>query len=210
MLDLADVPAADLVVELGAGTGVQTGEILARLGPDARLVAVRSTRQLSALLEERYDDPRLQVVCDSAENLDAYLGGQPGRRPRLGPALHLPGRPSCGGGSSTRCPGLWPHGRNGADPVLAAAAGGLRRRFPLSAPADLAVERAPGVPVRLLAGRARLTSRPSWLTPCGPGSPSIVSSGSRGDQVAEPGRSAPGTPAVSPVAVLAAGTPLNL
>src|SRR4051812_18255207 len=30
MLDLADVPAADLVVELGAGTGVQTGEILAR------------------------------------------------------------------------------------------------------------------------------------------------------------------------------------
>ena len=33
MLDLADVPAADLVVELGAGTGVQTEEVLARLGP---------------------------------------------------------------------------------------------------------------------------------------------------------------------------------
>src|SRR3712207_205524 len=30
---------------------------------------------LAALLEERYDDPRLQVVCDSAENLDTHLGG---------------------------------------------------------------------------------------------------------------------------------------
>lgn len=76
MLDLADVPAADLVVELGAGTGVQTGEILARLKPGARLVAVEIDPRLSALLEERYDDERLQVVTDSAENIDAYLDGQ--------------------------------------------------------------------------------------------------------------------------------------
>ena len=53
MLDLADVPAADLVVELGAGTGVQTGEILARLRPGARLVAVEIDAKLSALLEKR-------------------------------------------------------------------------------------------------------------------------------------------------------------
>lgn len=77
MLDLADVPAADLVVELGAGTGVQTGEILARLGPDARLVAVEIDPKLSALLRERYaSDGRLEVVTDSAENVDAYLGGR--------------------------------------------------------------------------------------------------------------------------------------
>jgi phospholipid N-methyltransferase len=37
MLDMADVPGAGLVVELGAGTGSQTAEILARMGPDARL-----------------------------------------------------------------------------------------------------------------------------------------------------------------------------
>ncbi len=77
MLDLADVPAADLVVELGAGTGVQTGEILARLRPDARLVAVEIDPKLSALLRERYaGDERLEVVTDSAENVDAYLGGR--------------------------------------------------------------------------------------------------------------------------------------
>ncbi|SDG07732.1 Phospholipid N-methyltransferase [Blastococcus aurantiacus] len=77
MLDLADVPAADLVVELGAGTGVQTGEILARLKPDARLVAVEIDPKLSALLEKRYaGDDRLQVVTDSAEKVDAYLDGK--------------------------------------------------------------------------------------------------------------------------------------
>jgi phospholipid N-methyltransferase len=76
MLDLADVPSADLVVELGAGTGVQTGEILARLRPDARLVSLEIDPQLAKLLEERFDDTRLQVVCDSAENLDVHLGGK--------------------------------------------------------------------------------------------------------------------------------------
>ncbi|RFU20802.1 class I SAM-dependent methyltransferase [Geodermatophilus marinus] len=76
MLDLADLSAAGLVVELGAGTGVQTGEILARLGPGARLVSLEIDPDLAKLLDARYDDPRLQVVCDSAENLDTHLDGQ--------------------------------------------------------------------------------------------------------------------------------------
>jgi phospholipid N-methyltransferase len=76
MLDLADVPRAELVVELGAGTGVQTGEILARLSPAGRLVSLEIDPDLAKLLDERYDDPRLQVVCDSAENLDTHLGGK--------------------------------------------------------------------------------------------------------------------------------------
>jgi phospholipid N-methyltransferase len=76
MLDLGDVPGADLVVELGAGTGVQTGEILARMRPDARLVALEIDPALARLLEERFDDPRLQVVCDSAEQLEQHLAGE--------------------------------------------------------------------------------------------------------------------------------------
>lgn len=75
MLDMGDVPGADLVVELGAGTGSQTGEILARMGPDARLVALEIDAGLVRVLKERFDDPRLHVVCDSAENLAAYLDG---------------------------------------------------------------------------------------------------------------------------------------
>jgi phospholipid N-methyltransferase len=76
MLDLGDVPGARLVVELGAGTGVQTGEILARLAPDARLLALEIDPSLAKLLGDRFDDPRLQVVCDSAENLQDHLAGE--------------------------------------------------------------------------------------------------------------------------------------
>ena len=76
MLDMADVPGASLVVELGAGTGSQTGEILARMGPDARLVALEIDPQLADLLEERFDDPRLTVVRDSAEHLRDHLGDE--------------------------------------------------------------------------------------------------------------------------------------
>jgi len=76
MLDMADVPAADLVVELGAGTGVQTGELLARMRPDARLLAFEVDPRLATLLRERYDDARLQVVSESAEHVAAHLGGR--------------------------------------------------------------------------------------------------------------------------------------
>ena len=74
MLDMGDVHGASLVVELGAGTGSQTGEILARMSSGARLVALEIDPRLADLLEERFDDPRLQVVCDSAENLRDHLG----------------------------------------------------------------------------------------------------------------------------------------
>jgi phospholipid N-methyltransferase len=48
--------------------------VLARMGPDARLVALEIDPRLAKLLDERFDDPRLQVVCDSAENLRDHLG----------------------------------------------------------------------------------------------------------------------------------------
>ena len=75
MLDMADVSSSNLVVELGPGTGVYTGEILARLRPDAHLMAVERDPRLARLLTEQYQDPRLRVICDSAENTQAHLGG---------------------------------------------------------------------------------------------------------------------------------------
>ena len=74
MLDQADVAGAELVVELGAGTGAQTQEILARMKPGARLVTLEIDPKLAAFLTERFDDPRVQVVCDSAEHLAEHLG----------------------------------------------------------------------------------------------------------------------------------------
>lgn len=75
MLDMADVGSAGLVVELGAGTGVYTREILERLRPDGQLVAIERDPRLAGLLTEQYRDPRLRVVCDSAENARSHLDG---------------------------------------------------------------------------------------------------------------------------------------
>src|SRR4030095_217518 len=75
MLHMAALRRASPRVELGAGTGSQTGEILARMGPDARLVALEIDPRLAKLLDERFEDPRLQVVCDAAENLEHHLNG---------------------------------------------------------------------------------------------------------------------------------------
>src|SRR5918997_908309 len=75
MLDMGDVQDSNLVVELGPGTGVYTREILTRLRPDAHLIAVERDPRLAQLLAERYQDPRLRIICDSAENVQTYLEG---------------------------------------------------------------------------------------------------------------------------------------
>ncbi len=75
MLDMADVPAARVVVELGAGTGVYTREILARLGPDARLLVLEIDPDLAARLSAQFSDPRVSIVCASAEQVDLHLDG---------------------------------------------------------------------------------------------------------------------------------------
>ena len=75
MLDMADIQRAKSVLELGAGTGVFTQEILTRLRQDARVVALEIDPRLAALLTERFQDPRLEVKCGSAEDLKSHLDG---------------------------------------------------------------------------------------------------------------------------------------
>ena len=75
MLGLAPLADARVVVELGAGTGPYTGEILRRIGPQARLLAFEIDPELARGLAERFPDPRLRVIADSAANLEAHLDG---------------------------------------------------------------------------------------------------------------------------------------
>jgi hypothetical protein len=150
MLDMGDVPGARLVVELGAGTGSQTGEILARLAPDARLIALEIDKGLADLLRERYDDPRLQVVADSAENLDEHLGDE--RADVVVCALPFtslePGLPPPHPGVDAA--GARPWRSRAGHPVLAADPIGAATAVRVRAAADLAAERAARVPLRLL------------------------------------------------------------
>ncbi len=76
MLDMAHLPEARHVAEIGAGTGAYTGEILKRLRPDARFLAFEIDPDLAATLSEKFeDDPRLEVINDSAANIEEYLDG---------------------------------------------------------------------------------------------------------------------------------------
>jgi phospholipid N-methyltransferase len=76
LLDMADLGSARTVVEFGVGTGVYTREVLARLAPGARFLAFEVDRELAAAAGRRLADPRLRVVCDSAENVASYLNGE--------------------------------------------------------------------------------------------------------------------------------------
>ncbi len=75
MLDLTSFADARCVLEFGAGTGVYTREILARLRPDGRLLAFEVDSNLASTLADQFQDSRLQVINDSAENVKAYLNG---------------------------------------------------------------------------------------------------------------------------------------
>ena len=75
MLDMADFERARTVVELGAGTGVYTEEVLARLRPEARFLAFEVDPDLVDTLSGRVEDRRLQLINDSAENVGSYLDG---------------------------------------------------------------------------------------------------------------------------------------
>ncbi|MEU0810370.1 methyltransferase domain-containing protein [Streptomyces sp. NPDC005970] len=65
---------ARLVVELGPGTGVFTDAVLARLAPDARLVAIELNPVLAARLSATRHDTRLTVIRGSAAELAAAVG----------------------------------------------------------------------------------------------------------------------------------------
>lgn len=76
MLDMAELDQARLVVELGAGTGSHTKAVLARLGPQARLLAFEIDPALGAALRTKLTDSRLRVIEGSAEDVEDVLDGQ--------------------------------------------------------------------------------------------------------------------------------------
>jgi phospholipid N-methyltransferase len=65
---------AHVIVEYGPGVGPITTALLARMRPDAQLVALETNPELAAFLRASIRDPRLHVVDASAENAPAVLG----------------------------------------------------------------------------------------------------------------------------------------
>lgn len=73
MIEFMDPARAGVVAELGAGTGAITAPLLDFLRPQARLLAVEIYPPFAEFLRDRFPDPRLDVIQDSAEALPKHL-----------------------------------------------------------------------------------------------------------------------------------------
>ena len=72
MVGMSDLRLAKCIVELGAGDGVLTSHILAKMPKDATLFAFEINPRFCELMKG-IDDKRLVVIEDSAEHLIKYL-----------------------------------------------------------------------------------------------------------------------------------------
>jgi len=73
VLRSARLDRANVVVELGPGTGGTTEALLRALRPDATLLAIEINPRLAERVRARIPDPRLIVHCGSAEDITGAL-----------------------------------------------------------------------------------------------------------------------------------------
>ena len=73
LLAKVDWSRAQTIVEYGPGVGTITSHILARMRPNSRLVVFEMNEDFVRYLERTFPDPRLHVVCGSAELVQKEL-----------------------------------------------------------------------------------------------------------------------------------------
>ena len=73
MCDKIDFDNAKNIVELGPGTGVFTEELLKRAPKDCRIFVIELNEEFYDFLKERFDDSRMVLLRESADNLDEIL-----------------------------------------------------------------------------------------------------------------------------------------
>lgn len=60
---------ADLIVEYGPGDGALTKYLLENMRADAKLIIIETNDHFVSVLRDEFEDPRLTIVHDSAENI---------------------------------------------------------------------------------------------------------------------------------------------
>ena len=73
LLEELDFARARVIVEYGPGVGTFTHEILARMRPDALLLALETNREFVKFLQRSTADPRLRIVHGSAAAVQGAL-----------------------------------------------------------------------------------------------------------------------------------------
>jgi len=73
LLAPVDWDRARVIVEYGPGVGTITTEVLRRMRPDARMIAIDTNRDFADYLGRRIRDPRFEVVLGSAADVERIL-----------------------------------------------------------------------------------------------------------------------------------------
>jgi len=73
VLKHVDWETARVIVEYGPGVGTFTEEVLARMHPDAKLIALEINPEFFKFLNGSLHDDRLQLIQESAAEVDAVL-----------------------------------------------------------------------------------------------------------------------------------------
>ena len=73
MMQPINFTRAKVIVELGAGDGVLTVELLNRMSPNALLLCFEINVEFCKILRGAIDDPRFILIEDSAEHLEKHL-----------------------------------------------------------------------------------------------------------------------------------------
>lgn len=73
MCNKIDFATAKTIIELGPGTGVFTTELLKRARPETKIFVIELNDDFYDLLKKRFNDPRIILLKDSADNIDAIL-----------------------------------------------------------------------------------------------------------------------------------------
>src|SRR5690606_26212453 len=71
MCDHIDFEQAQVIVELGPGTGVFTSEILKRANQNTKIFVIELNQEFYDLLKKKFTDSRIILIKSSADKLDA-------------------------------------------------------------------------------------------------------------------------------------------
>ncbi|MFZ2448583.1 MAG: methyltransferase domain-containing protein [Syntrophobacteraceae bacterium] len=64
-----DFSRDSIIVEYGPGTGVFTKYLLDKMGEDSRLILIELNKNFKSILKNKFRDPRVIIVNESAENV---------------------------------------------------------------------------------------------------------------------------------------------
>ncbi len=73
MMQNIDFESAEVIIELGPGTGVFTDELIQRMSETANLLVFELNDLFYDKLSKRISHPRVQIIHDSAEHIERYI-----------------------------------------------------------------------------------------------------------------------------------------